>query len=296
MKNLSILLAAILFSFAACKPKPTDQQTATEARASFELIQLWESDTVFKTPESVLYSPDQNILYVSNINSGPGEKDGNGFISTMGTAGNIIQPEWVTGLSAPKGMGIYGTDLFVSDIDELVIIDIPEARIKEKIKIEGAGFLNDVAVSADGKVYVSDSNTGKIHVYENGKVTEWITEGLSRPNGLFVEKERILLASSESSDLKILDASTGSFQTVTQDIGHGDGVEYTGYEGYYLVSDWSGEIFLIAPDFSSKSLLNTRDQKINSADIGMNPEDHVVYVPTFFDNRVVAYTLKLEED
>jgi hypothetical protein len=69
-------------------------------------------------------------------------------------------------------------------------------------------------------------------------------------------------------------------------------VEFTGTEGYYLTSSWLGEVFLILPDFSKISLLRTSDQEINSADIGFNTREQVVYVPTFFDNRVVAYTLE----
>ena len=292
MKAINLLLVLSILIITSCKPKPAAQEAPAEAEATFELVKIWETDTVFKTPESVLYSPDQNILYVSNINSGPGDKDGNGFISTMGPAGNIIQLEWVTGLSAPKGMGIYQNNLYVTDIDELVIIDITKAAIVDKVKVPGASFLNDVAVDINGKVYFSDSNTGKIHIYENGKVSDWITEGLDRPNGLFIEEDRILLTSSGSADLKIIDPETAEMKVVTTDIGAGDGVEFSGYEGYYVTSDWSGEVFLINPDFTKKSLLRTKDEKINSADIGLNPDEHVVYVPTFFDNRVVAYKLE----
>ena len=121
----------------------------------------------------------------------------------------------------------------------------------------------------------------------------WITEGLNRPNGLYVEEDRILLTSSGSSDLRIFDKSTGEFKVVTTEIGQGDGIEFTGKEGHYLTSSWAGEIFLIFPDFSKVSLIKTSDQDVNSADIGFNIEKQLVYVPTFFDNRVIAYKLEL---
>jgi hypothetical protein len=93
--------------------------------------------------------------------------------------------------------------------------------------------------------------------------------------------------------LRIVDKKTGDMKVVTTSIGHGDGVEFTGKDGYYLTSSWSGELFLILPDFSKISLLKTSDQEINSADIGFNRKEQVVYVPTFFDNRVVAYKLTI---
>ncbi len=297
MKTLSILIISVLF-VTSCRNQPEEQEATDETipGTSFTLEKAWETDTIFKTPESVHYDEDRNILYVSNIDGKPDEKDGKGFISTMGPNGNKIELEWITGLHAPKGMAVLRDTLYVADVDALVIIDVPNAEIKRRVPIEGASFLNDVAVMPYGRIYITDSNTGKIHIYEDGEVTDWITEGLDRPNGLYLEVNRILLTSSGSSDLKIIDPKTGEFVTVTENIGAGDGVEYTGYEGYYVTSDWNGELFLIYPDFSKVSILKTSDEKINSADIGMNTENHVIYVPTFYDNRVVAYRLIEVED
>jgi hypothetical protein len=295
MKAINLILVfSLLLLMSSCKlntPTEETKEAATEPETTASLEMRWETDTIFRTPESVLYNADQNILYVSNINGSPDARDGNGFISTMGPAGNIIELEWVTGLHAPKGMGIYQNKLYVTDIDELVIIDITKAAIIDRVIVPGAGFLNDVAVDDFGKVYFSDSETGIIHTYENEVITDWITEGLERPNGLFIRNGKVMLTSSGSADLKIIDSETAEFEVVTPNIGAGDGIEYSGYEGYYLTSDWSGEVFLIKPDFTKESLLRTKDDKINSADIGLNREDHVVYVPTFFDNRVVAYDI-----
>ena len=59
----------------------------------------------------------------------------------------------------------------------------------------------------------------------------------------------------------------------------------------YLVSDWQGEIFAINMDGEKKSLLKTKDQNKNTADIWFIKNQNLVLVPTFFDNRVVAYKL-----
>ena len=83
---------------------------------------------------------------------------------------------------------------------------------------------------------------------------------------------------------------------MTTEIGHGDGVEFTGKDGHYLVTSWAGEIFLVLPDFSKLSLLKPSDQGINSADIGFNIAEQTLYVPTFYNNRVTAYKLVQSED
>lgn len=282
---ISTLIVFLVFGL----PLVAQSPPATQAG----LTEIWRTDDVLSTCESVLYNEDLDLLFVSCINGSPAEKNGKGFIALLKTDGSIKKLEWVTGLNAPKGMGILDGKLYVADIDELVVVDIKNAKVSDRIKVEGASFLNDIAIGAGGKIYFTDSDTGIVWIYSDGDLKKWITEGLSRPNGLFIEADRVLLTSSGSQDLRIINKATGEMKVVTTEIGHGDGVEFTGKEGYYITSSWSGEVFLIKPDFSKVSLLKTSDQEINSADIGFNMEEQVIYVPTFFDNRVVAYKLNI---
>ena len=295
MKNFLIIFFATFLLLSCQSPRSTNADSTAKSDPTFTLTEIWRTDSILSTCESVLYDKSHQTLFVSCINGSPAGKDGKGFISMLNLDGTIKSLEWVTGLDAPKGMGIEGNRLFVTDIDQLVVIDIEKAEIVERIQVEGASFLNDIAIGADGKVYFSDSDTGFLWIYSNGTIKSWITEGLDRPNGLFVEETRVLLTSAGSQDLKIIDKTTGTFKTVTTEIGQGDGVEFTGNEGHYITSSWAGEIFLIFPDYTKVSLLKTSDQEINTADIGFNQEIQVVYVPTFFDNRVVAYKLVKSE-
>ncbi len=289
----SLLLVAFLSLLLSCKTGgPRETESTPDARATWSLNEVWRTDTLLTTCESVLFDPSLEQLFVSCINGAPAEKNGLGFIALLQPDGSIKEHKWLTGLNAPKGLALHGNTLYVTDIDQLVIIDIRNAEILERLDIEGASFLNDVAIGADGKVYFSDSDTGYIWVLSDGKLVAWITEGLQRPNGLFVEENRVLLTSSGSEDLKVIDLSSGSMETVSTGIGHGDGIEFTGTEGHYITSSWDGEIFLILPDYSKISLLKTSGQGINSADIGFNLKEQIIYVPTFFDNRVVAYKLE----
>ena len=291
MKRFLLVFLPAVLCFSCNSQKPSGGQTAAPSAPEYALIELWKTDTVMFTCESVLYDASREVLFVSCINGAPAEKNGKGYIAMLDVKGKVKSLEWVSGLDGPKGMGIFGNQLFVADIDQLVVIDIEKAEVVERIPVGGATFLNDVAIDTDGTVYFTDSNTGWIWKYKEGEMELWITEGLERPNGLYVEDSRVLLTSSGSSDLKVIDKATGEYKTVTTDIGHGDGIEFTGKEGHYIVTSWAGEIFLVLPDYSKVSLLKTSDQKINSADIGFNRKKQVVYVPTFFDNRVVAYQL-----
>jgi len=297
MKKLLFALLPVLVLISCNNPKPAKNQAEkaieTTTEPTWSLTELWSTDTTMLTCESVLYDQAQDVLFVSCINGAPSEKNGKGYIAMLNPDGEIISLEWVLGLNAPKGMGIHEGFLYVTDIDQLAVIDIEKAEIVSMIPVEGASFLNDIAIDTDGTIYFSDSNTGWIWTFKDGQTTPWIEGEFDRPNGLLIEKERVLLTSSGSSDMKVIDKVTREYETVTTEIGHGDGVEFTGKEGHYIVTSWAGEIFLVLPDFSRVSLLKTSDQEINSADIGFNKQKQVVYVPTFFDNRVVAYQLEL---
>ncbi|MFZ1875658.1 MAG: hypothetical protein WAU25_01350, partial [Nitrososphaeraceae archaeon] len=129
---------------------------------------LWETPNDLNNPESVVYAPKQNVLFVSNIDGKPDQKDQNGFISKVSPSnGSIVELNWITGLNAPKGMAIYNNNsssrLYVSDITDLVEIDIGSGKIIKRFNAPGSAFLNDVALDDHGNIYVSDTATNTIY-------------------------------------------------------------------------------------------------------------------------------------
>ena len=60
----------------------------TSAFAQHQLIKLWETDSVLKVPESVLYDAAAKVLYAANIDgTDPWAKDGKGSIGKVGLDG-----------------------------------------------------------------------------------------------------------------------------------------------------------------------------------------------------------------
>ena len=250
------------------------------------LVQLWSTDAIVNTPESVLPDLKNNLLYVSLIDGGPWDVDGKGGIGHMTTAGTSYDSTWITGLNAPKGLGMYKGRMYAADISEVVVVDIRNGRLLKKIPIEGASGLNDITVTDKGIVFVSDSKTGRIWKLEDEKPTLYL-ENVTGANGLKSVKDGLVYAKGPA--LMIVDDKKQIRQIA--DIGHDiDGIEPIG-NGDYLATSWVGYIYYVYANGQTELLLDTHEQKKNTADIGYDPVKKIVYVPTFFDKRVVAYQL-----
>lgn len=251
------------------------------------LVQIWSTDAVVATPESVLPDPKNDLLYVSLIDGAPWDLDGKGGIGHMTDKGTEYDSLWITGLNAPKGLGMYKDRMYAADISDVVVVNIPNGRILKKIPIEGASGLNDITVSENGTVYVSDSKTSRIWKIEDDKPVLYL-ENISGANGLKAVKDDLYFAKGPA----LMKADSKKQITQIADVGQGiDGIEPVG-NGDFLVTSWSGYIFYVYADGRNELLLDTHEQKKNTADIGYDPSKKIVYVPTFFDRRIVAYQLK----
>lgn len=251
-----------------------------------KLEKVWET-TGLKTPESVMYYPEKDVIFVANINGDSSAKDGNGFISVLNSDGKIKTLEWVKDLNAPKGMAIYKGKLFVADVDQLVEIDIEKGSITARYEAPGAVFLNDVTACMNGMIFVSDTRTAKIHVLNDGKFTVWMKgKPFETPNGLMAEKGKLLVG---DKNIYEVDIQTKKVNLLIEDAGGVDGLEKNN-DGDFVFSNWPGRIFINKNGKTTK-LLDTTEKELNTADIDYALKPDLLLVPTFFDNRIVAYKI-----
>ncbi|QGY43017.1 hypothetical protein GM418_04890 [Maribellus comscasis] len=254
---------------------------------AIKLEKVWETKAELKTPESVLYDAESDVIYVANIDGNPLEKDGNGFISILNPDGSEKDLYWIKKLNAPKGMAIFDGKLYVSDIDQLVEIDIERGKILKKYEAAGAKFLNDVAVCMNGMIFVSDSETAKIYVLNHGEFKVWMAgEPFVSPNGLFTEKGKLYVGDTNIYEIDIL---TQKINSIIEDTGGVDGLEKNN-DGDLVFSNWPGRIFINQNGQTSK-LLDSTAEEINTADIDFASKYDLILVPTFYDNHVVAYKI-----
>jgi hypothetical protein len=186
---------------------------------------VWTVSADLNAPESAYYDAASKSVFVSSINGQVAEKDGNGYISRLSPDGKLVSAKWATGLNAPKGLRSAGATLWVTDIDQVVGIEIASGRVASRIRIDGARFLNDLATAPDGTIYMSDSQAARIYAVKDGKASVFVEgeDALETPNGVLVDGGRLIVGSMGRGALGPPPTSGGQRGAPTGDGHAGDG-------------------------------------------------------------------------
>ncbi len=263
-------------------------------QAQHSLTKIWQTDTILPIPESVKFDAKNKLLYVSLIDGAGDQKDGKGGVAILNLDGSMRNASWITGLNAPKGIGVHKGLMYVADLSDVMVINIAERKIVKKIPVEGALFLNDITIDKKGTVYVSDSRKNKVHRIKDGNVSLFIDD-INNANGLLSVGNDLYVLSAgellkfntrnvEKRDVKNAVKVAGGMEKST------DGIEMVA-PNEFIVSCWIGVVYYVK-NGSVQQMLDTRNEKSNTADIGFDPKNKIVYVPTFLKKSVAAYQLK----
>jgi len=312
---MGILLAANNVTVANAQ-----QQQATTTK----MEKVWETATELKTPESVIYEPNENVLFVSSIDGQPDGKDNQGFISKVSPLnGSTMMLNWVSGLNAPKGMTIINNNttnntlLYVSDITDLVEIDVNSGKIINRYNAPGSAFLNDVASDNQGYVYVSDTVTNTIYRLDtknlgdnsttnnnnNTSLQVWLqTPELNGPNGLYVDNSnnKLIVASlgafsNPAGSIRVVDLQNHTVsglgnEGTTVPIGGLDGIEADSTGSYYYVTDNAGgKLYVVNSNGTGYETLDLQNQ--GTADLGVILDENLIIIPMMQDNKLEAYRI-----
>ncbi|MEK6579627.1 MAG: hypothetical protein AABZ55_10410 [Bdellovibrionota bacterium] len=266
---------------------------------AFAAKEIWTITESMETPESAYYDPESDLIFVSNVAGAPDQKDGKGWISKISPQGKILSAKWVDHLSAPKGLRAKNGVLWVTNIDEVVSIEIKSARILSRVSIPDAKFLNDLVIGEDNTVYVSDTFANAIFQIRDQKPTLFVkgnwTDG---PNGLLIQGKYLIVASwgnpnpdwSTKTPGRLLRFGLNTHKRYglsPAPLGNLDGLELE-ESGNYLVSDWvAGRIFRVTPKGEAHEIFSGFK---NSADIGYILKSKILLVPQMGANKVSAFT------
>jgi sugar lactone lactonase YvrE len=305
-KSFCLLLS---IAVAACGPGDRGDAPAPDAaepQAAAGGGDLVIADVGLATPESVLHDDRADIYLVSNINGEPLGKAGNGFISRIRPDGTVEALRWIDGaaagvtLHAPKGMALRGDTLFVADIDSVRAFHRETGAPLGGRGVPGATFLNDLAVGADGTLYVSDSGldasfagtgTDAVHRFDAAGPTAIARGGaLSNPNGLAADGEHVIMVPFGAATVHRIPAAGGEAATVaTLPAGQLDGVIRLD-DGSLLVSSWeAGAVYRVTADGQVTAVAENVEAP---ADIGWDARRQRLLIPLFMADRIEIRQLR----
>jgi hypothetical protein len=236
----------------------------------------WMKNKGLLNVESIEYDKKQQVFYASNgLNYKPGI---DGYISKISMDGSPLALEWVAGLNRPTGMAIFDSILYVADVNVLVLININNGKIIERVSepIANSG-LNDVAITKNGEVFVSASFVHAILKLNSGKLEIWLRdeEKLKWANGLVAEEDRIIVGGLDLSSISLDSKHLTKIElnTSVQDF---DGMVSDGFGGYFLTTVESSSLFY----FDGKTCIyKLKEESAYFGDLAFNPDGNKLYVP-----------------
>jgi len=261
----------------------------------------------FLSPETVLYDPDQDVYFVSNINGNSAAEDGNGYISRISAGDHNVVTRWIDGmapdvtLNAPKGMTISGEDLWVADINIVRAFDRKTGKEKSAIAVPDSIYLNDIATGPNEFLYVSDSgmpgNTegpnskGMDAVYQispnRGVERIAASQMLNRPDGLFFLNGALWIAAFGSNELyQLINGNKASVQHLPK--GALDGL-FILDGGTFLVSSWDANGVYSGSIGGPFELIVSGIQA--PADFAVDSKRNLIVVPHLMENAVSFHPL-----
>jgi len=246
-----------------------------------ELLPLFISNNILNQPESVVFDSLYNRYFVSN--------KGNGNIIQINSLG--AQSFFTDYSTSIRGITIVGNTLFTAGDGGIAGFDINTADTVFTLTINGAQFLNDITSDGLGYLYVSDTNRGRIYKINisNQSYTNFVTSGISSPNGLYYNQEnnRLILCSFRgNSPIQAINLSDSSVSTiVTTTLSNLDGLTEDN-DGNFYVSSWgSNSVYKFDKNFVNPPELVSSGHG-GPADIFFNKQSNVLAVPNFTANTI----------
>ena len=183
----SLVVAGLWRMVAGCSDDPGMTGSNPDLASVPDLMQPMVSAPVkvtgFKQPAGAYFDAATSAWYVSNVDGDPTQvaslKDNKAAITKIPVSGGALgTPDHAfvnTGLSAPFGMRVYNGNLYVGDVDQLVVIKLSDkTTVARSTAVAGQplaslpGFLMDVFVDpADGIVYAVNATRGSVFRFTN---------------------------------------------------------------------------------------------------------------------------------
>lgn len=254
----------------------------------------WQTEAVFRDPESIVFDSKRNCFYVSNMDkSTPVQDLRSDPISLISFDGQKVEVEWMSGFSTPTGMLLSNDTLYVVERDGVAWVDVSQKKVLKRTSVVNQGYLNDITMDDKGHLYVSDSEKGIIYRIKDGKSEAWHTSKSGGGiNGLFYDRGKIFFGDNGDHTFKSICLKSQKVKNISY-LGEGniDGIQKLSAKRY-LVSHFMGNLYVISTKGKVDEIFQSRGKNLFVADFAYLPQHHLIVIPSLRTHHI--YSLKYE--
>lgn len=271
--NTSLALLKIfglMFLVSACAGLPAPENADV----------AWIATGEFCEPETVLPLPDKTFL-VSNVCGF--KQSRNGYLSLIDARGQVLDSRVVDDLDAPLGMALVSGRLYVVDANRVRVFLWPGYAPVETIDLD-TRVANDIAVAADGTIYVSDSARHQV-VRRDQDGSQRVVTGKAQfesANGMAIRGDQLYVGGARLWSVNLPDESVTTIgPSWLADI---DGIEFEN-GGTLQVTIVGGPLIRYR---SKHDVQVIGGEGVSSTNHGYSAEFGLALIPTGYDNTVIA--------
>ena len=241
------------------------------------------ADVGFVGSECVRYDAAADRYLVSNLNGADP-----GFVSIVTAEGVVEKLKWIdgagSGLRDPLGLFIAGDRVYLADVDTVRVYDRRTGAPASAIVVAGAKRLNDLFVTTDGTIYVTDSGApdqpgALFRISTRGKVSAWVArdDALEKPNGIAMLPDGTIVHGGRGVNLVFRNAAGRVLRERSLPTGRIDGIVPLADNSLLVASQDGHVVYHVAPNNGPITVV-AKDVEIPAA-IGYDPKRNRLLVP-----------------
>jgi sugar lactone lactonase YvrE len=221
---LGLAVGAILATDAHAQA-PSGDFTAGEPLELMPNTRVYGS---FHFAESCSYDPVRNLIVAPSLGNRGQAGDDDGYVSLINPDGSVHTLKWIgqtragLTLNDPLGSDIANGRFWVVDRNWVRSFDLATGRPMSNVEVQGATSFNDLAVAADGTIYMSQTGSAdgsvpeRVYRLQPDGTSSVFVDGapLSRPNGVALDGEgNVVVVNVGSADVQTFSPSAQLLRT-----------------------------------------------------------------------------------
>jgi len=250
----------------------------------------------FRFAESCVYDSVRDLIVVMNAGVPQSQEENDGYVSLLNPDGSVHTTKWIGAardgltLNHPLGSAIHKGTLYTADIDVVRTFDLATGKPGRAYTVEGATFLNGIAVNKDGTIFVSNSRP-ESRVYKitaDGKVSIFLDgEPLVIPNGVAIDPDgNVVVVNVGNNAVMTFDPVSGKLIRTEHAVeGGNDGLVILPDGTKYVSSVRFGSVSRIRPGKPAKTIASGIP---SAASMGYDPKHQQLIIP-MNNNNAVAF-------